>query len=227
MNILLVEDDAPLAMAIEYALRKNGFTIFTAKTINEAKELLASGIELVLLDVTLPDGNGYDFCKEVRISNDIPIIFMTALDDEANIVFGLDIGGDDYITKPVRISELISRINALMRRQQKASGEDVRYLSSGSVVVEPLKCRVTVRGEEVYLTAAEYKLLLVLLENKEKVLSRNVIIEKLWDIDGNFVDYNTLNVYMKRLREKIETGEEKHIETVRGLGYVWKEELQK
>ncbi len=227
MNILLVEDDAPLAMGIQYALKKNGFTVSLAKTIKEAHEFFNAGIDLILLDVALPDGNGYDFCKEIRASNDVPIIFMTALDDEPNVVFGLDIGGDDYITKPVRISELISRINALMRRQRMNDSEDVRRLSSGSVVVEPLKCRVTVGGEEVCLTAAEYKLLLVLLENKEMVLNRNVIIEKLWDIDGNFVDYNTLNVYIKRLREKIETEQEKHIETVRGLGYVWKEDLSK
>ncbi|MDF2987688.1 MAG: two component transcriptional regulator, winged helix family [Eubacterium sp.] len=227
MNILLVEDDAPLAMGIEYALKKNGFTICHAKTIKEAQAFFDTSFDLILLDVTLPDGNGYDFCKEIRVSNHIPIIFMTALDDEPNVVFGLDIGGDDYITKPVRISELISRINALMRRQRKNSPEDGRYLSSGSVVVEPLKCKVTVGGEEVYLTAAEYKLLLVLLENKETVLNRNTIIEKLWDIDGDFVDYNTLNVYMKRLREKIETGQEKHIETIRGMGYVWKEEISK
>ncbi len=225
MNILLVEDDAPLAMGIQYALKKNGFTVSLAKTIKEAHEFFNAGIDLILLDVALPDGNGYDFCKEIRVSKDVPIIFMTAMDDEPNVVFGLDIGGDDYITKPVRISELISRINALMRRQRMNDAEDVRRLSSGSVVVEPLKCKVTVGGEEVSLTAAEYKLLLVLLENKEMVLNRNVIIEKLWDIDGNFVDYNTLNVYIKRLREKIETESEKHIETVRGLGYVWKEDL--
>ncbi len=227
MNILLVEDDAPLAMGIEYALKKQEFSVLTAKTIKEAEALFTEETELILLDVTLPDGNGYDFCKKVRLSRDVPIIFMTALDDESNVVFGLDIGGDDYITKPVRISELISRINALMRRQKSSAGSDIRYLTSGNIVVEPLKCRVSVGGEEVYLTAAEYKLLLVLLENKGRLLGRNAIIEKLWDIDGDFVDYNTLNVYMKRLREKIETGEEKHIETVRGLGYIWKDGMEK
>ena len=224
MNILLVEDDAPLAMGIEYALKKHGFLVLIAKCLTEAFTFFNVKVDLVLLDVTLPDGNGYDFCKIVRLTSDVPIIFMTALDDEPNVVFGLDIGGDDYITKPVRTSELISRINALMRRQKNNAGIDnITYLASGSIIVEPLKCKVRVNGEEVYLTAVEYKLLLVLLENKGRVLSRNVIIEKLWDIDGNFVDYNTLNVYMKRLREKIEPGDEKHIETVRGMGYIWKE----
>jgi DNA-binding response OmpR family regulator len=226
MDILLVEDDAPLAMGIEYALKKQGFSVSVAKSISEAHAYFNGKIDLILLDVTLPDGNGYDFCKEIRRESDVPIIFMTALDDEPNVVFGLDIGGDDYITKPVRTSELISRINALMRRQKNISGRDNAVcLTSGNIVVEPLKCKVTANGEEVYLTAVEYKLLLVLLENKGKLISRNVIIEKLWDIDGNFVDYNTLNVYMKRLREKIEAGDEKHIETVRGMGYIWKDEV--
>ncbi|PYG87779.1 DNA-binding response OmpR family regulator [Ruminiclostridium sufflavum DSM 19573] len=226
MNILLVEDDGPLAMGIEYALKKQGFLISIAKSIKEAHSLFNVATDLILLDVTLPDGNGYDFCKKIRLTSDVPIIFMTALDDEPNVVFGLDIGGDDYIAKPVRTSELVSRINALMRRSRSNSGTcGTVFLTSGNIVVEPLKCKVSVNGEEVYLTAAEYKLLLVLLENKGKVLSRNVIVEKLWDIDGNFVDYNTLNVYMKRLREKIETEEYKHIETVRGMGYMWKNEV--
>lgn len=226
MRILLVEDDEPLAMGIEYALKKQEFFVSTAKSIKEAHLLFSEEIDLILLDVTLPDGNGYDFCKRIRLTSDVPIIFMTALDDEPNVVFGLDIGGDDYITKPVRISELVSRINALMRRQKKSSVSDgTTCFTSGNIVVEPLKCKVLVDGEEVYLTAVEYKLLLVLIENKGKVLSRNVIIEKLWDIDGNFVDYNTLNVYMKRLREKIETDESKHIETIRGIGYMWKNEV--
>lgn len=224
MNILLVEDDLPLAMGMEYLLKKQGFFIKWAKNLKEAYKLFNNEVDLILLDVTLPDGNGYDFCKKIRLSSDVPIIFITALDDEANAVFGLDIGGDDYITKPVRIGELVSRINAIFRRQKSGADNSEPILKSGSIVVEPLKCRVSVSGEEVYLTAAEYKLLLLLLENRGKVMNRNVIIEKLWDIDGSFVDYNTLNVYMKRLREKIEPGGEKHIETLRGLGYMWKDE---
>ncbi len=223
MNILLVEDDAPLAMGIEYALKKQDFTVSIAKNIKDAYRMFNEDIHLILLDVTLPDGNGYDFCKQIRQTSNVPIIFMTALDDEPNVVFGLDIGGDDYISKPVRTSELISRINAIMRRQKQAEGVDTGKITSGNVIVEPLKCKVYVNSEEVFLTAVEYKLLLVLLENKGNVISRNTIIEKLWDIDSNFVDYNTLNVYMKRLREKIEAGDEKHIETVRGFGYMWKE----
>lgn len=223
---MLVEDDKALVLGMEYALKKEGYNVISAGTINEAQKLLDNNIELVLLDVSLPDGNGYDFCKELRIKSNVPVIFITALDGEANIVFGLDIGADDYITKPVRISEMISRIKAVMRRRSNQySNESKNIIVSGNVSIEPLKCRVLVDSAEVNLTAAEYKLLLLLVENKGRVLERNQIIEKLWDIDGNFIDHNTLNVYVKRLREKIETESRKHIETLRGLGYMWKDEV--
>lgn len=226
MNIMLVEDDKALVLGMEYALKKEGYNVISAGTINEAQKLLDNSIELVLLDVSLPDGNGYDFCKELRTKSNVPVIFITALDGEANIVFGLDIGADDYITKPVRISEMISRIKAVMRRRtNQYSGESKNIIVSGNVKIEPLKCGVLVDGAEANLTAAEYKLLLLLVENKGRVLERNRIIEKLWDIDGNFIDHNTLNVYVKRLREKIETESKKHIETLRGLGYMWKDEV--
>ncbi|MDP4182592.1 MAG: response regulator transcription factor [Bacillota bacterium] len=226
MNILLVEDDRALVLGMEYALKKEGFNVISAGTIKDAHNLIDKDIELILLDISLPDGSGYDFCKELRTKSQVPVIFMTALDGEANVVFGLDIGGDDYITKPVRISELISRIKAVMRRQRNNdSGKTDDRIISGNIEVQPLKCQVLVNGSEVNLTAAEYKLLLLLIENKGVVLTRNQIVEKLWDIDGNFIDYNTLNVYIKRLREKIETEGNKHIETVRGLGYTWKDEV--
>ncbi len=226
MKILLVEDDAALLLGIRYALEKEGFSVTEAPTFEIAKNTYLYELDLVLLDITLPDGNGYDLCKLMRKKSDVPIIFMTAMDDEANVVFGLDIGGDDYITKPVRISELISRINAVLRRRKKETSinKSKMRLVSGSILIEPLQCRVSLKGEEVNLTAAEYKLLLMLIENKGNVLERNTIIEKLWDIDGSFIDGNTLNVYIKRLREKIETEDEKHIETIRGIGYVWREQ---
>lgn len=226
MNIMLVEDDKALVLGMEYALKKEGYNVITAGTVKDAQRFLDNTIELVLLDVSLPDGSGYDFCRELRTKSSIPVIFITALDGEANVVFGLDIGADDYIAKPVRISEMISRIKAVMRRRSnQLNNELTNTIVSGNVVIEPLKCKVTMDGAEVSLTAAEYKLLLLLVENKGRVLERNQIIEKLWDIDGNFIDHNTLNVYVKRLREKIETGENKHIETLRGLGYIWKDEV--
>jgi two-component system response regulator VicR len=226
-RILLVEDDIALSYGVEYALKKEGFNIISSKNIKEAKEGLNEEIDLILLDITLPDGSGYDFCREVRGKSDVPIIFMTALDEEVNIVLGLDFGGDDYITKPVRIKELVSRINAVLRRRRKdgSNGQGQR-LFSGDIVIEPLKCRVWINDKEVTLTAIEYKLLLLFIENKGNVLSRNTLLEKLWDVDGNFVDSNTLNVYVKRLREKLKEDirEHKYIETVRGLGYRWSEE---
>ncbi|HEY9061181.1 MAG TPA: response regulator transcription factor [Pseudobacteroides sp.] len=226
MNVMLVEDDKALALGMEYALKKEGFNVSIAGTIKEAQRLLDNSTELVLLDVSLPDGSGYDFCMELRAKSNVPVIFITALDSEANVVFGLDIGGDDYITKPVRISEMLSRIKAVMRRRSdQHKNELTNIIVSGNISIEPLKCKVMMDGAEVNLTAAEYKLLLLLVENKERVLERNQIIEKLWDIDGSFIDHNTLNVYVKRLREKIESESKKHIETLRGIGYMWKDEV--
>jgi two-component system response regulator VicR len=225
-RILLVEDDIALSYGVEYALKKEGFNIISSKNIKEAKEGLNEEIDLILLDITLPDGSGYDFCREVRVKSDVPIIFMTALDEEVNIVMGLDFGGDDYITKPVRIKELVSRINAVLRRRRKEGlNSQGQRIFSGDIVIEPLKCRVWIRDKEVTLTAIEYKLLLLFIENKGNMLSRNTLLEKLWDAHGNFVDSNTLNVYVKRLREKLkeDISEYKYIETVRGLGYRWSE----
>lgn len=230
-KILVVEDDMALCMGFEYALKKEGFEVVCAKNLKEAKIAIKDkDIDLLLLDVILPDGNGYDFCRAVRKSSDIPVIFITACDEEMNIVLGLDIGGDDYITKPVRMQELVSRINAVFRRHKRASAsqkESSKRLKTGDIIIEPLKCRITKDGQEVICTSIEYKLLLLLIENKGNVLSRNSILEKLWDIEGNFVGGNTLNVYINRLREKIEEDakEPRYIETVRGLGYRWKEEV--
>lgn len=228
-KVLLVEDDIALSYGVEYALKKEGFNIISSKNIKEAKEALKGEIDLILLDITLPDGSGYDFCKEVRGKSDVPIIFMTALDEEVNIVLGLDFGGDDYITKPVRIKELVSRINAVLRRRRKdGSNAQGQKILSGDIVIEPLKCRVWIKDKEVTLTSIEYKLLLLFIENKGNVLSRNTLLDKLWDAHGNFVDSNTLNVYVKRLREKLEEDirPHKYIETVRGLGYRWSEEVK-
>jgi len=231
MNILLVEDDTALALGVEYTLKKEGFNTKVCKSLGEARKALNKEIDLILLDVMLPDGQGYDLCKEVRKTCDMPIIFMTALEDEGNVVLGLDIGADDYITKPVRIGELISRINAVMRRH-KAIGDQkiqntMQTIVSGAIEIQPLKCKVFINKEEVFLTPVEYKLLILLIENRNNILTRNIILEKLWDMEGNFVEANTLNVYIRRLREKIETDMRavRYIETIRGVGYRWKEEV--
>lgn len=228
-KILLVEDDMAITIGVEYALKKEGFFIKAAKNIKEAKESLKKeGFDLMLLDVLLPDGNGYDLCKEIREEdNNLPIIFMTACDEEVNVVLGLDIGGDDYIVKPVRIKELVSRINAILRRNKVIKKENVKQIRTGNILIEPLKFKIFRNGQEIILTSMEYKLLLLFVENKGNVLARNTILEKLWDVDGNFVDENTLNVYIKRLREKLEENlkEPEYIQTVRGLGYRWNKEV--
>lgn len=176
----------------------------------------------------LPDGSGYDFCREIRKESEVPIIFMTACDEEVNVVLGLDMGGDDYVTKPIRVKELISRINAVLRRKgitNTKSSEEI--IKTGNILIEPLKYKVYKNGLNIDLTAIEYKLLLILIKNKGNAIERVTLLEKLWDVDGNFVDGNSLTVYIKRLREKIEDDikNPQYIETVRGIGYRWAERI--
>lgn len=231
LKILVVEDDLALLKGFQYTLKREGFDVICAKTIKEAREIIRNPeVNLVLLDAMLPDGDGFDFCREIREKKDIPIIFITACDEEANVVQGLDLGGDDYITKPIRLNELISRINAVVRRHYKGGNITQAPFSkiiSGDIVIEPLKYKVFIKEKEIIFTSLEYKILLMFLENKGNVLSRQILLEKLWDEGGNYVDANTLNVYMKRVREKIENDFKKpmYIETVRGIGYRWREEV--
>lgn len=229
IKVLFVEDDLPLALGIEYTLTQEGFDIVHAKNLEEAREKYKSlDFNIILLDVMLPDGSGYDFCREIRKESELPIIFMTACDEEVNVVLGLDMGGDDYVTKPIRVKELISRINAVLRRKgirsTKSSEERIR---SGNILIEPLKYKVYKSGVNIDLTAIEYKLLLILIKNKGNAIERITLLEKLWDVEGNFVDGNSLTVYIKRLREKIEDDikRPKYIETVRGIGYRWAERI--
>ncbi|MDV4151967.1 response regulator transcription factor [Clostridium sp. AL.422] len=231
IKILFVEDDLPLALGIEYTLIQEGFEVVHAKNLSEARSKYKNNeFNIILLDVMLPDGTGYEFCSEIRENSEIPIIFMTAFDEEGNVVMGLDIGGDDYITKPIRVKELISRINAVLRRRTMIKNENTsgNKIKSGNITIELLKYKVY-KGENIIdLTAIEYKLLLLLVENKGNVLERNLLLEKLWDTDGNFVDGNSLTVYIKRLREKIEDDIRNpiYIETVRGVGYRWAKEAK-
>ncbi|MDB2105886.1 response regulator transcription factor [Clostridium paraputrificum] len=224
MNILLVEDDITLAMGIEYSLKNEGFNVYTVGKIKDAKEKISnSHIDIILLDVNLPDGNGYELCKEVRVDSEVPIIFLTACDEEVNIVMGLDLGADDYITKPVRVRELVARINAVARRKGVVSKdkEDNKIIVR-DIKVLPLKYEVYKGEEKLQLTSVEYKLLLLLIENSGNVLTRKTLLEKLWDIEGDFIEESTLTVYIKRLREKLkEDKENPYIETVRGIGYKW------
>ena len=222
-NILMVEDDSTIAFGVKYALEQEGFNVDICKDLESSRENIEKKeYDIILLDVMLPDGNGYDLCKEIRNIQDTPIIFLTACDEEVNIVMGLDIGGDDYMTKPFRVRELISRIKAVLRRRGK-NNESKKVLKFGNLSIHTLEARVYKNGEEVLLTSVEYKLLLILIQNKNTVLSRSQILEKLWDVTYDFVNDNTLTVYIKRLREKVEddSTDPQHIITVRGLGYKW------
>ncbi len=222
-KILLVEDDSGLAYATTYALNNENFTATIANSLGKAREEIGKEVyDLVLLDIMLPDGTGYDFCKEIRSKSDIPIIFLTACDEEVNIVMGLDIGGDDYIIKPFRIRELISRLNAVLRRKGINEEQMVKW-SSGDITVYILEHQVYVNEEEVLLTNMEYKLLHTFMGKPHQVLTRAKLLEILWDIDMKFVDDNTLSVYIKRLRDKLETNPDgfRYITTVRGRGYKW------
>ncbi len=223
-SILLIEDDNALSAGIEYALKSEGFDVNIAATLEKARQLIKqSEYSLLLLDVMLPDGSGYDFCRGVRRQSNIPIIFLTACDEEVNIVLGLDMGGDDYITKPFRLKELVSRINAILRRTSNPQQEEVNLLVSGDIQIFTLEGRVKKNGVEIPLTALEYRLLLTMVKHPNQVLSRNSILDALWDFAGEFVDDNTLSVYIKRLREKIGDNQDEHryITTVRGVGYKW------
>ena len=224
-NILMVEDDSTIAFAVKYAVEQEGFNLDIAENLENARKIVNSKeYDLILLDVMLPDGNGYEFLKQLREHDeDTPVIFLTACDEEVNIVMGLDIGGDDYITKPFRVRELISRINAILRRKGKSQDSNKKILKFKNVLIYTLEARVFKNNEEIFLTSAEYKLLLILIQNKNMVLSRAQILEKLWDVTYDFINDNTLSVYIKRLREKIEDDSSKpqYILTVRGLGYKW------
>ncbi len=224
-NILMVEDDSTIAFAVKYAVEQEGFNLDIAENLENARKIVNSKeYDLILLDVMLPDGNGYEFLKQLREHDeDTPVIFLTARDEEVNIVMGLDIGGDDYITKPFRVRELISRINAILRRKGKSQDSNKKILKFKNISIHTLEARVFKNNEEIFLTSAEYKLLLILIQNKNMVLSRAQILEKLWDVTYDFINDNTLSVYIKRLREKIEDDSSKpqYILTVRGLGYKW------
>lgn len=224
-NILLVEDDLSLLDGLVYSLEKNHFIVTVARTVREAVTLYAAGsYDLILLDLTLPDGLGFQVCTYVRERSSVPIIFLTASDEEVNIVKGLDIGGDDYITKPFKLNELISRIKALLRRAGMSTQDSGAVLQSNGITIKYLENQVTCNGETLELIGNEYKLLSLFMQNPNIVLSRQMILDRLWDDKGNFVDDNTLSVYVRRLRNKIEDNPDhpSKIITVRGVGYQWK-----
>lgn len=222
-NILLIEDDLSLVNGLTFALKKQGFKLEVARTLKEAENLWTDGkYDLLVLDVALPDGTGFEFCKKVRRTSKVPIIFLTAADEEMDMIMGLDIGGDDYITKPFKLGVLISRINALLRRTKDFSTEGTMLQSNG-IKVFLLQGQAFKNDRLLELTAAEYKLLCLFMRNPKVVLTKEQILDRLWDCNGNYIDSSTLTVYMRRLRIKIEDnpGEPKMLLTVRGMGYKW------
>lgn len=222
-SILLLEDDLSLINGLSFAFKKQGFGLDVARTVREADVLWEDGkYDLLVLDVSLPDGSGFEFCSRIRQVSKVPIIFLTASDEEMNIIMGLDIGGDDYITKPFKLGVLVSRINALLRRAKDFNSVDTELQSNG-IKVLLLQGQAFKKGELLDLTAAEYKLLCLFMENPNVVLSKEQILDKLWDCEGNYIDSSTLTVYMRRLRIKVEDNpsEPQMLLTVRRMGYKW------
>lgn len=226
-RLLLLEDDQSLIDGLVYALTKEGFALDVAMTVREARaQLAAQAYDLLLLDQTLPDGSGLALCEEVRAGgNAVPIIFLTAMDEEIQVIRALDAGGDDYITKPFKLGELCSRIRAQLRRSGMLRQQEQEPVSEGKVRIEG--GRAYREGEPLELTATELRLLACFLRNRGQVLTREQLLAALWDEDANFVDDNTLSVYIRRLREKVERDPSapQHLRTVRGLGYEWREDV--
>ena len=221
MKLFVLEDDAAIGMGLSYSLKNEGYDVTVAKNVKSAYEILnKETFSLYILDLTLPDGSGYDVCREIKKSGDFPVIFLTAYDDEVNVVMGLELGADDYISKPFRVKELLARIKSVLRRYIKDSPDGI--VSVGSIKVNTNEAKIYKNGAEIILTAMEYKLLLIFINNRGKVLSRQRLLEDIWDVAGDFVNDNTLTVYIKRLRDKIEEDPAKPqiIKTVRGLGYI-------
>ena len=214
-RILLVEDDSAIIKSLKAFLSEEGFEVDSVSTQFEAENRIDEGYDLFLLDISLAQGSGLNICKKAK-EKGYPVVFLTASGDENSVVTGLDMGADDYIAKPFRPRELVSRIRSVLRRYQPAS-----LVTAGNVTVDMDKASVKKNEEEINLSALEYRLLTVFINNRGILLSRNKLLEDIWDIGGDFVNDNTLTVYIKRLREKIEDDPQdpQIIKTVRGLGY--------
>lgn len=219
-HVLLVDDDTSIVSNLRTFLNQEGFQVTSANNQKETIDLLDSGqyhFDLALLDVSLPDGSGFSLCSAIKANSDIPVIFLTASDDEYSVVAGLDLGADDYIPKPFRPRELISRMNSVLRRYHRGS----QPLEYHELKADTVRGLVYKNNVELTLSALEYRLLLLFLSNQGIVLTRSRLLDELWDMAGKFVNDNTLTVYIKRLREKIEAdpAHPEYIKTIRGLGY--------
>lgn len=231
MKIFLVEDDDAIGTGLKYSLVKEGYEVLLCTSKEQAlASWEKSQYALCILDINLPDGNGYDICKYIKSKEDVPIIFLTASDAEVNVVMGLEMGADDYICKPFRINELMARIRTVLRRAGKGSSKEetdqvltIQHIKINLNEAKVYKLNPQANEEEqIELTALEYRLLLTFCNNRGVVLSRTQLLEDMWDISGDFVNDNTLTVYIKRLRDKIEKNPANPtiIKTVRGMGYI-------
>ncbi len=222
-RILFLEDDPSLISGMSFAFQRADYEVEIARTVREAEDKWTAGkYDLLILDVSLPDGSGFEICKKVRVTSKVPIIFLTASDEEIDIIMGLDMGADDYITKPFKLGVLMSRINALLRRARDFGDSDTELVSNG-IRVCLLQGQVYKNGTLIDLTAAEYKLLCLFMRNPNVILAKEHILEKLWDGEGSYVDDNTLTVYVRRLRMKVEDdpGNPQMLVTIRRMGYKW------
>lgn len=229
-KILLLEDDEALALGIDFTLQDEGYEVKRCSCVSEAKKTFDSGtFDIVILDVMLPDGSGYDVCKYIRKKSQVPVIFLTACDEEVNVVLGLDIGADYYITKPFRVKEFMSRIKAILRRTEKSNSDKSDILKCENIVLNTTKLEAYRNGCDMSLSMQEYKLLLLFMTNPKRVMNREEILDKLSDGSGDYFGTNTLSVYIKRIREKIEddSSNPKYIKTKRGFGYEWDLEVEK
>ena len=211
MKILLVEDNKSIIKGLEYAFAQNGYSCEYCLSLDEAVRKAPFNYDVAVLDIMLPDGNGFDLFKKIRRYSDLPVIFLTAVDDEDSVVNGLELGADDYITKPFSTRELIARIKRVANKNSKKN-----IITVSGVTLDLDKSEVFENGKQLELTALEYKLLSLLMQNAGKVVTRELIFEKIWDVSGNFVNDNTLTVYIKRIRKKLDAD---IIKTVKGMGY--------
>lgn len=219
-NIFLLEDDKILSKGISIALQKDNHTITTAYGFLEAlQEYKKQKYDLFLLDINLPDGNGLDFCRKIRETSEIPVLFLTANDTEEDMLDGFCVGCDDYISKPFSLEVLRKKVQAVLKR----TINDNTQIKYKDLEVETDKCLVLLKGKEIHLTSTEYKLLTYLMQNKGRVVTKAMLLESLWDIDGNFVDDNTVRVNIKRLRQKLNDEKQEYIVTVFGMGYTFGE----
>ena len=223
MDIFLLEDDEAIGIGLTYSLENEGYNVTLAKSVKEAEKIIdEKEFSLYILDLTLPDGSGYDVCKRIKAKGDLPVIFLTAYDDEVNVIMGFELGADDYISKPFRVKELMLRIKSVMRRYSNETSDGI--IKINNLKINTNEAKVYKNNEEIILTAMEYRLLLILLSNRGKVLSRTALLENIWDVAGDFVEDNTLTVYIKRLRDKIEEDPAKpeFIKLFVGLGMLLK-----